>query len=308
VGGFAASASQRGIGLKHLSFCACSRAPRTFLGALRRCRVRLVATVAVIIYCWSRLRVACLWRVGHDFWQVVAIDCSRRRVVHPGDCGLGLAAGAAVQRCATHRRSGTSPGSCARSVPGGVRQSDAHLASTGSDFKIYAPITASSGSIASTQASTSKCRLCCYRAAPPLHQSGLTIFRPCFGRQRLHSGLARGAGRSIQSRPMISATDDQRSRSSQLAPSGPNPAVRKRNWTFWSPRSVVGLPRTLPFMIQARSVDHASRSVFVFGPISAARDLSFHPCQRPLVPRSWRDNFNSWTANGAAVEDVPAPT
>jgi pimeloyl-ACP methyl ester carboxylesterase len=46
--------------------------------------------------------------------------------------------------------------------------------------------------------------------------------------------------------------------------------------------------------------------VFVFGPISAAAIFRSIPASVRWFPRSWRDNFNSWTANGAAVEDVPA--
>ena len=46
--------------------------------------------------------------------------------------------------------------------------------------------------------------------------------------------------------------------------------------------------------------------MFVFGPISAAAIIRSIPASVGWFPKGWRDNFNSWTANGAPVRDVPA--
>lgn len=49
----------------------------------------------------------------------------------------------------------------------------------------------------------------------------------------------------------------------------------------------------------------------VLDPASTFNDLPVSvilrsiPVALPFAPKSWRDDFNSWTANGAAVEDVP---
>lgn len=45
--------------------------------------------------------------------------------------------------------------------------------------------------------------------------------------------------------------------------------------------------------------------VFVFADISPGAIVRSLPASLPWLPRSWRDGFNSWTAGGAPVEDVP---
>ncbi|GAB3616431.1 alpha/beta hydrolase [Okibacterium endophyticum] len=55
----------------------------------------------------------------------------------------------------------------------------------------------------------------------------------------------------------------------------------------------------------------AAASITVLDPIQTFGDLSLEavirsiPASVPWLPRSWRDDFSSWTANGAPVEDVP---
>ncbi|WP_370012017.1 alpha/beta hydrolase [Nocardiopsis sp. LDBS0036] len=45
--------------------------------------------------------------------------------------------------------------------------------------------------------------------------------------------------------------------------------------------------------------------VFVFDDMPMEVVLRSLPASLPWLPRSWRDGFNSWTAGGAPVEDVP---
>ncbi|WP_150253774.1 alpha/beta fold hydrolase [Nocardiopsis deserti] len=45
--------------------------------------------------------------------------------------------------------------------------------------------------------------------------------------------------------------------------------------------------------------------VFVFDDMPLEVVLRSLPATLPWLPRSWRDGFNSWTAGGAPVEDVP---
>ncbi|MDI6105762.1 alpha/beta hydrolase [Actinoplanes sp. NEAU-A12] len=45
--------------------------------------------------------------------------------------------------------------------------------------------------------------------------------------------------------------------------------------------------------------------VFTFTAISTGAVIRTIPLAVRWAPRSWRDSFNSWTANGAPVEDVP---
>jgi pimeloyl-ACP methyl ester carboxylesterase len=45
--------------------------------------------------------------------------------------------------------------------------------------------------------------------------------------------------------------------------------------------------------------------VFVFARMSTAAIVRSIPASVRILPKSWRDSFNSWTANGAPVEDVP---
>lgn len=45
--------------------------------------------------------------------------------------------------------------------------------------------------------------------------------------------------------------------------------------------------------------------VFVFDDLPLEAIVRSVPASLPWLPRSWRDGFNSWTAGGAPVEDVP---
>ncbi len=45
--------------------------------------------------------------------------------------------------------------------------------------------------------------------------------------------------------------------------------------------------------------------VYVFDDMPLETILRSLPASLPWLPRSWRDGFNSWTAGGAPVEDVP---
>ncbi|PDP88604.1 alpha/beta hydrolase [Glycomyces fuscus] len=45
--------------------------------------------------------------------------------------------------------------------------------------------------------------------------------------------------------------------------------------------------------------------VFVFDDMPLEAIVRSVPASLPWLPRSWRDGFNSWTAGGAPVEDVP---
>lgn len=45
--------------------------------------------------------------------------------------------------------------------------------------------------------------------------------------------------------------------------------------------------------------------VFVFDGMPLRTVVRSIPASLPWLPRSWRDSFNSWTAGGAPVEDVP---
>jgi pimeloyl-ACP methyl ester carboxylesterase len=55
----------------------------------------------------------------------------------------------------------------------------------------------------------------------------------------------------------------------------------------------------------------ASASITLLDPVSTFTDLSFEmiarsiPASVPWFPKAWRDDFASWTANGAPVDDVP---
>ena len=108
-------------------------------------------------------------------------------------------------------------------------------------------------------------------------------------------------GMSIQSRPITSAAD-QAQWLHQVLAQLPEPqldllGVSIGGWT------ATNLAVHDPGKI--RSVTLLD-PVFVFGPVSTAAIIRSIPASVAWLPKSWRDNFNSWTANGAPVEDVPA--
>jgi pimeloyl-ACP methyl ester carboxylesterase len=108
-------------------------------------------------------------------------------------------------------------------------------------------------------------------------------------------------GMSIQSRPITSAAD-QAQWLHQVLAQLPEPqldllGVSIGGWT--ATNLAVHDPRKIRSVILLDPV-------FVFGPISIAAIIRSIPASVGWLPKSWRDNFNSWTANGAPVEDVPA--
>ena len=108
-------------------------------------------------------------------------------------------------------------------------------------------------------------------------------------------------GMSIQSRPITSA-GDQAKWLNQVLAQLPEPqldllGVSIGGWT--ATNLAVHDPRKIRSVILLDPV-------FVFGPISIAAIIRSIPASVGWLPKSWRDNFNSWTANGAPVEDVPA--
>jgi pimeloyl-ACP methyl ester carboxylesterase len=107
-------------------------------------------------------------------------------------------------------------------------------------------------------------------------------------------------GMSIQSRPITSAAD-QAQWLRQVLAQLPEPqldllGVSIGGWTatnlaIYDPSKIRSVILLDP--------------VFVFGPISTAAIIRSIPASVRWFPKGWRDNFNSWTANGAPVEDVP---
>ena len=108
-------------------------------------------------------------------------------------------------------------------------------------------------------------------------------------------------GMSIQSRP-ITGGADQAQWLNQVVAQLPEPqfdllGVSIGGWTAMN--LAVHDPHTIRSVILLDPV-------FVFGPISTPAIIRSIPASVGWLPKSWRDNFNSWTANGAPVEDVPA--
>ncbi len=103
-------------------------------------------------------------------------------------------------------------------------------------------------------------------------------------------------GMSIQSRPITSAADQARWLNQVLAQL-PEPqldllGVSIGGWT--ATNLAVRDPGKIRSVILLDPV-------FVFGPISTAAIIRSIPASVGWFPKSWRDNFNSWTANGAPV-------
>ena len=135
----------------------------------------------------------------------------------------------------------------------------------------------------------------------PLHQSGLTISRRCFSRHPFTRWICWG------SRGRASRVDRS------LAPPI-SPVAQSGHRTAAEPRldllgvSIGGWTAT---NLAVRDPDKIRAvilldPVFVFGPISTAGPDSLDPGQRRLVTEELADSFNSWTANGGPVRDVPA--
>lgn len=106
-------------------------------------------------------------------------------------------------------------------------------------------------------------------------------------------------GRSIQSRPITSHEDDARWLAQVLDQLPGEPAVMGHSLGGW-----------LAMNLAVHEADAASR-IIVLDPVLTFADLSFDaivrsiPASVPWTPRSWRDDFASWTANDAPVEDEP---
>lgn len=107
-------------------------------------------------------------------------------------------------------------------------------------------------------------------------------------------------GRSVQERPITSGADQAR----------------------WLDEALARLPeeKVLLFGVSLggwnvlNHVVHRTGKVagaVVLDPAGSFNDLPLSvilrsiPVSLPFAPKSWRDDFNSWTANGASVEDVP---
>lgn len=108
-------------------------------------------------------------------------------------------------------------------------------------------------------------------------------------------------GMSIQSRPITGAAD-QAQWLHQVLAQLPEPqldllGVSIGGWT--ATNLAVHDPAKIRSLILLDPV-------FVFGPISAAAIIRSIPASVRWFPKRWRDVFNSWTANGVPVEDVPA--
>lgn len=106
-------------------------------------------------------------------------------------------------------------------------------------------------------------------------------------------------GRSIQARPITSHEDDARWLAQVLDQLPGEPAVMGHSLGGW-----------LAMNLAVHEADAASR-IIVLDPVLTFADLSFDaivrsiPASVPWTPRSWRDDFASWTANDAPVEDEP---
>lgn len=106
-------------------------------------------------------------------------------------------------------------------------------------------------------------------------------------------------GRSIQSRPITGHEDDARWLAQVLDQLPGEPAVMGHSLGGW-----------LAMNLAVHEAEAASR-IIVLDPVLTFADLSFDaivrsiPASVPWTPRSWRDDFASWTANDAPVEDEP---
>lgn len=106
-------------------------------------------------------------------------------------------------------------------------------------------------------------------------------------------------GRSIQSRPIVSHEDDARWLAQVIEQLPGGPTVMGHSLGGW-----------LAMNLAVHEPDAASR-IILLDPVLTFGDLSFDaivrsiPASVPWMPRSWRDDFASWTANDAPVDDEP---
>lgn len=107
-------------------------------------------------------------------------------------------------------------------------------------------------------------------------------------------------GLSVQSRPIASA-DDQAAWLHEVIDQLPEPRVHLLGVSIggWTAANLA--VRRPAKIASATLVD----PVFVFGEMSAAAVVRSVPASVRWFPKSWRDDFASWTANDAPVEDVP---
>lgn len=106
-------------------------------------------------------------------------------------------------------------------------------------------------------------------------------------------------GRSIQSRPIRTHADDARWLAQVIKKLPGDPTVMGHSLGGW-----------LTMNLAVHEPDAAARLVVVdpvqtFGDLSVEAIIRSLPASVPWTPRSWRDDFASWTANGAPVEDEP---
>ena len=107
-------------------------------------------------------------------------------------------------------------------------------------------------------------------------------------------------GRSIQSRP-IKGAHDQASWLHQVLEQLPDPEVNLLGLSFggWTATNLA-----------VRDSSHI-KTLTLVEPVQVLTDLSpaaimrSIPASVPGFPKSWRDSFASWTAGGAAVQDLP---
>ncbi|MCP2635705.1 alpha/beta hydrolase [Microbacterium sp. HD4P20] len=106
-------------------------------------------------------------------------------------------------------------------------------------------------------------------------------------------------GRSVQGVPVTSAAEDAAWLAEALE-------------AIDGPKHVLGhsIGGWIAMNLAIHEPDAAS-SITVLDPVQTFGDLSMEavvrsiPASLPWLPRSWREDFASWTANGAAVEDEP---
>ena len=106
-------------------------------------------------------------------------------------------------------------------------------------------------------------------------------------------------GLSIQSRPIASHEDDARWLAQVIEQLPGHPTVMGHSLGGWLAMNL------------AVHEPHAASRVILLDPVLTFGNLSFDvilrsiPVSVPWAPRAWREDFASWTANDAAVEDVP---
>ncbi|MFB8387482.1 alpha/beta fold hydrolase [Microbacterium sp. NPDC055910] len=106
-------------------------------------------------------------------------------------------------------------------------------------------------------------------------------------------------GRSIPSRPIETHEDDARWLAEVVDSLPGEPVVMGHSLGGW-----------IAMNLAVHEPDAADRVIVIdpvqtFGDLSLAAVVRSLPASVPWTPRSWRDDFASWTANDAPVEDEP---